>query len=88
MRPRERFLPLAQQGDLMTGLTNGIGPDAAEAVDGPNGDRSRIGVDFGCVGLCHVATAATDAFIEFAKGFALWDLLPGPLPCGGRSTAS
>jgi myo-inositol-1(or 4)-monophosphatase len=75
MRPTERFLPLAEQRDLIEGLTNGLGRD--EAGNGPTGDVSRIGVDFGSIGLCHVATNATDAFVEFAKGFALWDLLPG-----------
>jgi myo-inositol-1(or 4)-monophosphatase len=36
-----------------------------------------IGTDFGSVSLCHVAAGFTDATIEFAKGFAIWDLAPG-----------
>ncbi len=39
--------------------------------------RGRIGVDFGSISLCHVATGFTEATIEFAKGFAVWDLAPG-----------
>lgn len=74
MRPSERFVPLANQDKLMALLAQGTAQDDG---DGPTGDRSRIGVDFGSVGLCHVATGATDVFVEFAKGFALWDLLPG-----------
>ena len=79
MRPTERLLPLAHQQELVDALTHGLTPLPVDADNsgGPTGDRSRIGVDFGSIGLCHVATGATDAFIEFAKGFALWDLLPG-----------
>jgi myo-inositol-1(or 4)-monophosphatase len=78
MRPTERLLPLARQHRLLRALSGGLPQRAGNApVEGPTGDRSRIGVDFGSVGLCHVAIGATDAFIEFAKGFALWDLLPG-----------
>ncbi|HET6293338.1 MAG TPA: inositol monophosphatase family protein, partial [Kribbella sp.] len=29
------------------------------------------------ISLCHVATGQTDAMLEFAKGFATWDLYPG-----------
>ena len=68
MRPTERFLPLSQQ----TGLIR--------ALDEPSPDgkhRGRIGLDFGSVGLCHVAAGFTEAVIEFAKGFAIWDLAPG-----------
>ncbi|MBP2471509.1 myo-inositol-1(or 4)-monophosphatase [Crossiella equi] len=69
MRPSERFSPLAQQGSFL------------EALSAPSGDdgkrRGRIGVDFGSVSLCHVAAGLTDASVEFAKGFAIWDLLPG-----------
>ena len=75
MRPEERFLPLAGQSRLMSFLADGAA--GAGVVGGPTGDHSRIGVDFGSVGLCHVASGATDVFLEFAKGFALWDLLPG-----------
>jgi myo-inositol-1(or 4)-monophosphatase len=68
MRPMERFLPLARQRDLMVAL--GAAPDGGKAT-------GRIGVDFGSVGLCHVAAGFSDAMIEFAKGFAIWDLSPG-----------
>ncbi|MEU7144609.1 inositol monophosphatase family protein [Nocardia sp. NPDC046473] len=33
--------------------------------------------EHGSIGLCHVAAGFTDAMVEFAKGFAIWDLLPG-----------
>jgi myo-inositol-1(or 4)-monophosphatase len=68
MRPRERFLPLAQQTRFL------------EALSAPSDDgkaRGRIGVDFGSIGLCHVAAGFSDAMIETAKGFAIWDLSPG-----------
>jgi myo-inositol-1(or 4)-monophosphatase len=68
MRPNERFLPLSRQ----TGLI--------EALEEPASDgrrRGRIGLDFGSVSLCHVAAGFTEAVIEFAKGFAIWDLAPG-----------
>lgn len=39
--------------------------------------HGRIGVDFGSISLCHVAAGLTDSVIEFAKGFAVWDLAPG-----------
>jgi myo-inositol-1(or 4)-monophosphatase len=68
MRPRERFMPLARQQGFL------------EALSVPSGDgkaRGRVGVDFGSVGLCHVAAGFSDAMIEFAKGFAIWDLSPG-----------
>jgi myo-inositol-1(or 4)-monophosphatase len=68
MRPAERFAPLARQTAFLESL-------GAPAVDGAS--RGRIGVDFGSVGLCHVAAGFTDAMIEFAKGFAIWDLSPG-----------
>jgi myo-inositol-1(or 4)-monophosphatase len=68
MRPAERFVPLARQTRLINGLS-------APAADGKG--RGRIGVDFGSVGLCHVAAGFTDAMVEFAKGFAIWDLSPG-----------
>ena len=68
MRPAERFVPLANQRRLIHALSQ---PD-------PDGRRSgRIGVDFGSVGLCHVAAGFTEAMVEFAKGFAIWDLSPG-----------
>jgi myo-inositol-1(or 4)-monophosphatase len=75
MRPTERFVPLARQDGLMTFLSRGA--EGPVPTSGPTGDHSRIGVDFGSVGFCHVATGATDAFVELTKGFALWDLLPG-----------
>lgn len=68
MRPRERFMPLARQGRLIQSL-GAVGDDGRS--------RGRIGVDFGSVGLCHVAAGFTDAMVEFAKGFAVWDLAPG-----------
>lgn len=67
MRPSERLIPLARQARLMESLS--VSPDGT--------GRGRIGVDFGSVSLCHVATGATDATVEFAKGFAIWDLAPG-----------
>jgi myo-inositol-1(or 4)-monophosphatase len=68
MKPAERLQPLAQQTDLIDALNQ---PSADGAI------RGRIGVDFGSVSLCHVAAGFTDAMIEFAKGFAVWDLAPG-----------
>ena len=68
MRPAERLQPIARQQALIDALTT-PGPD------GPA--RGRIGVDFGSVSLCHVASGQTDATVEFAKGFAIWDLAPG-----------
>jgi myo-inositol-1(or 4)-monophosphatase len=68
MRPTERFVPLARQKHLMQALNE-------PAADGKS--RGRVGVDFGSVGLCHVAAGFTEAMIEFAKGFAIWDLAPG-----------
>ncbi|WP_433532339.1 inositol monophosphatase family protein [Micromonospora sp. CA-263727] len=68
MRPRERFLPLSRQERLM---------DALDRPDGDGKSRGRIGVDFGSVSLCHVAAGFTEGVLEFAKGFAIWDLAPG-----------
>jgi myo-inositol-1(or 4)-monophosphatase len=68
MRPAEGFSRLAQQHQLLDALSK---PSEDGRATG------RIGVDFGSVGLCHVAAGMTDAMIEFAKGFAIWDLLPG-----------
>jgi myo-inositol-1(or 4)-monophosphatase len=68
MRPTERFLPLARQERFFQAL-------GEKGADGKS--RGRIGVDFGSVGLCHVAAGLTDAMVEFAKGFAIWDLSPG-----------
>lgn len=68
MRPAERFLPLARQTRFLHALGH-------PSVDGKS--RGRIGVDFGSIGLCHVAAGFTDAMVEFAKGFAIWDLSPG-----------
>jgi myo-inositol-1(or 4)-monophosphatase len=68
MRPGERFVPLSEQIQLL------------QALDKPGADgrsRGRIGLDFGSVSLCHVAAGMTEAVIEFAKGFAVWDLAPG-----------
>ena len=68
MKPSERFLPLTQQTRLIEQLSQ-------LSQDGVS--RGRIGVDFGSIGLCHVAAGFSDAMIEFAKGFATWDLAPG-----------
>jgi myo-inositol-1(or 4)-monophosphatase len=68
MRPAERFTPLAGQVGFLEALSR-PSPDGAR--------RGRIGVDFGSVSLCHVAAGFTDATLEFAKGFAIWDLAPG-----------
>jgi myo-inositol-1(or 4)-monophosphatase len=68
MRPAERFAPLAGQQGFLAAL-------GAPAEDGRQ--RGRIGVGYGSVSLCHVATGQTDAMVEFAKGFATWDLYPG-----------
>lgn len=68
MKPAERFLPLARQTHLMRAL-------GQQSKDGSY--RGRIGVDFGSIGLCHVAAGFTDCMVEFAKGFAIWDLAPG-----------
>ncbi|KAA8886112.1 hypothetical protein F3087_26275 [Nocardia colli] len=68
MRPQQRFEPLAMQRELMQAL----------GAPSPEGKaRGRIGVDFGSIGLCHVAAGFSDAMVEFAKGFAIWDLSPG-----------
>jgi myo-inositol-1(or 4)-monophosphatase len=69
MRPAERFGPLAAQHQLLAAL--------GEPGPGEGRPGGRIGVDFGSVGLCHVAAGFTDAMVEFAKGFAVWDLAPG-----------
>jgi myo-inositol-1(or 4)-monophosphatase len=68
MRPDERFMPLSQKGQFI---------DRLSAPSDDEKKRGRIGVDFGSVSLCHVAAGLTDATIEFAKGFAIWDLFPG-----------
>jgi myo-inositol-1(or 4)-monophosphatase len=68
MKPRERFAPLGRQTELVAALSSGVD-------DGRS--RARLGVDFGSIGLCHVAAGFTDAMVEFAKGFAPWDLMPG-----------
>ncbi|MBL6280255.1 hypothetical protein JMF97_29250 [Micromonospora fiedleri] len=68
MRPTERLLPLSRQERLMNAL---------DQRDKDGKSRGRIGVDFGSVSLCHVATGFTEGVLEFAKGFAIWDLAPG-----------
>jgi myo-inositol-1(or 4)-monophosphatase len=68
MRGTERFLPLSRQTRLIQAL---------DEPDEHGKSRGRIGVDFGSVSLCHVAAGFTEAVIEFAKGFAIWDLAPG-----------
>jgi myo-inositol-1(or 4)-monophosphatase len=68
MRPGERFGPLCAQREFLRTL-------GAPSASGAR--RGRIGVDFGSISLCHVAAGFTDATVEFAKGFAIWDLAPG-----------
>ncbi len=68
MRPDGRFLRLSREKTFLRALSR---------QDSEGRQRGRIGVDFGSIGLCHVAAGFTDAMIEVAKGFALWDLLPG-----------
>ncbi|MGW4799254.1 inositol monophosphatase family protein [Nonomuraea sp. NPDC004297] len=68
MKPAERLQPLGRQTRLLDALNQ---PSAGGTI------RGRIGVGFGSVSLCHVAAGFTDASIEFAKGFAVWDLAPG-----------
>lgn len=68
MRPEQRFQPLAREQRFIKALS-------APSRDGKA--RGRIGVDFGSIGLCHVAAGFSDAMVEFAKGFAIWDLSPG-----------
>lgn len=68
MRPAQRFQPLARQQEFLKALS------ATSENGKANG---RIGIDFGSIGLCHVAAGFSDAMIEFAKGFAIWDLSPG-----------
>jgi myo-inositol-1(or 4)-monophosphatase len=68
MRPRERFQPLARQEKFL---------EALDATSEDGKAKGRIGVDFGSVGLCHVAAGFSDAMLEMAKGFAIWDLSPG-----------
>jgi len=68
MKPAERLLPLSRKARLIEALE-------APAADGKR--RGRIGLDFGSISLCHVAAGFTEAVVEFAKGFAIWDLAPG-----------
>ncbi len=68
MNPRDRFLRIAEQRRLLEGLSQ---PDESGQR------RGRIGLDFASIGLCHVAAGFSEAMIEIASGFALWDLLPG-----------
>lgn len=81
MRPLERFKKIAEQEPLLTALAK---PDETGQR------RGRIGLDFGSVGLCHVAAGFTDAMIEIAKGFYIWDLFPGQyiLHAAGGNTVS
>jgi myo-inositol-1(or 4)-monophosphatase len=81
MPPRERFMKIAEQKILI---------DALSQPDEHGQKRGRIGLDFGSIGLCHVAAGFSDAMIEVAKGFSIWDLLPGQyiLHAAGGITAS
>ncbi|WP_024804220.1 hypothetical protein [Nocardia sp. BMG51109] len=53
MRPEQRFQPLARQQQFLT---------APSAAPGNGKAKGCIGVDFGSVGLCHVATSQTNHF--------------------------
>jgi myo-inositol-1(or 4)-monophosphatase len=81
MRPQDRFRKIAEQNTLL---------DALAQPDENGQQRGRIGFDFGSMGLCHVAAGFTDAMIEIAKGFCIWDLFPGQyiLHAAGGITAS
>ncbi len=81
LRPQERFMKMAEQKKLI---------DALSQPDENGQKRGRIGVDFGSIGLCHVAAGFSDAMIEIAKGFTIWDLLPGQyiLQTAGGKAAS
>jgi myo-inositol-1(or 4)-monophosphatase len=68
MRPRQRFLNIAEQRAFL---------DTLARQNEKGQEKGRIGVDFGSIGLCHVAAGFTDAMIEVSKGFTLWDLFPG-----------
>lgn len=72
MKPKNRFADLKLQESLFKELEKNV-------------RKGRIGCDFGSIGFCHVAASFTDAYIEFSKGFYLWDLLPGQfiLNCAG-----
>jgi len=68
MRPRERFSVIAKQQAFLKSLAR---------KNEKGNEIGRIGVDFGSIGLCHIAAGFTDGMIEIAKGFKLWDLIPG-----------
>ena len=54
MRPRERFMKIAEQETLI---------DALSQPDEKGQKRGILGVDFGSIGLCHVAAGFSDAMI-------------------------
>lgn len=68
MKPATRFASLVMQENLFKTLRK-------SDVNGKR--KGRIGLDFGSIGLCHVAAGFTDAMFETAKGFYIWDILPG-----------
>jgi myo-inositol-1(or 4)-monophosphatase len=70
-------LYLAARHDDGTDRASFVTRDALSRPSPDGSKRGRIGVDFGSVSLCHVAAGFTNATVEFAKGFAIWDLAPG-----------
>ncbi|WP_203919680.1 inositol monophosphatase family protein [Rugosimonospora africana] len=68
MRGTERFLPLSRQTSLIQAL---------DEPDEHGNSHGHVGGDSGLLSLCHVAAGFIEAVIEFAKGFAIWDLAPG-----------
>lgn len=68
MKPNERFLRLSMERALLNAISE---------KDEKGWRLGRIGLSFGSIGMCQVAAGVTDAFVEVAKGFQLWDLLPG-----------
>jgi len=72
--PVDRFMKVARKTEFLKAL-------GKLCDDGRS--RGRLGVDFGSIGLCHIAAGLTDGMIEIAKGFALWDLIPGQFILNG-----
>jgi fructose-1,6-bisphosphatase/inositol monophosphatase family enzyme len=77
---RPRLVQAALSGNRGERANTPHADNFLDALSSPSPDgtrRGRIGVDFGSVSLCHAAAGFTDATVEFAKGFAIWDLAPG-----------